>query len=188
MTVSLTFDDGPVATTERILDTLSTTSLKATFFIVGNQAQRRSKTLLRMTQEGHQIGNHSWSHPDLTKVSNATLEEEIKMTNDVIADSCGAFPSLFRPPYGLINSRIVSTIARYNLSSVLWNLDSNDWLLRDSHQITQRIFERIRANQVVLFHDTLSATKDAISMISSEFQRRDIFSVTVSDLRSYTVR
>src|SRR5256885_5116130 len=104
--IALTFDDGPNATlTPKLLDLLAARHLKATFFVVGQNAADHPDILKRAVREGHEIGNHSWSHPNLGKMSDEAVRRELQKTDDAITAAIGKRPTLFRPPYGSITAR-----------------------------------------------------------------------------------
>lgn len=134
--MAITFDDGPATHTTQLLDILKKHDVKATFFVLGKSAKVQKNTLLRAYKEGHQIGNHSWDHKDLKKLSDEEIVNQIIKTNDVILNITGEEVNVMRPPYGSFND-IVKTKA--NMPIILWNLDPLDWKDRNAETVAQRI-------------------------------------------------
>jgi peptidoglycan/xylan/chitin deacetylase (PgdA/CDA1 family) len=166
--VRLTFDDGPHRTaTPDILDTLADWGAKATFFVTGGMTAARPDIVRRASEEGHRIGNHSWSHPKLTTLDRAQVESQLRRTNEVIEQATGDSPSEWRPPYGATND-IVETAARdVGLTSmVLWTVDPRDWADPPATTIRDRVLESVQPGSIVLLHDgTGENTPAALPMI-----------------------
>ena len=125
----MTFDDGPsAANTPRLLDMLKQREIKATFFLIGENAQVYPKIVKQILAEGHEIGNHTWTHPQLSKLSDDRVNFEISKTQNVIKDISGYTPTLLRPPYGAITQKQREWIARaLGLNVILWSVDPLDW-------------------------------------------------------------
>ncbi|CAN5504936.1 hypothetical protein BH09VER1_BH09VER1_54960 [soil metagenome] len=184
MDVALTFDDGPSdLATGRILDLLAKSGYRATFFVIGERISGRSAILRRAIADGHEIGNHSWSHKNMTKLNLDEVKAEISSTNRAIQDSCGTTPVLFRPPFGRTNTTVDKMAAENNLKRVLWNIDSMDWNDRCGNQISTKVINEVRNGSVILLHDIYNSTADAVEAISSSFKEREIQSITLSHLR-----
>ncbi|HHY66483.1 MAG TPA: polysaccharide deacetylase family protein, partial [Alicyclobacillus sp.] len=125
---ALTFDDGPDVTyTTRILDILRREGIHATFFIVGQRAQAHPEMVRRIIAEGHAVGNHSWDHPNFTKLSIAEIRSELIRTNDLLRSLVGYTPDLFRPPYGELTPALVQTIGGMGFKIIDWSVDTRDW-------------------------------------------------------------
>lgn len=178
--VAITFDDGPAKYTSQLLDILSEHDVKATFFVLGKSAKIQKNTLLRAFKEGHQIGNHSWDHKDLKKLSETEIQSQIQKTNTVISQITGEAPLVMRPPYGSFNE-LVKTQA--DMPIILWNLDPLDWKDRNAETVTQRISEA-KTNGIVLAHDIHLSTVEAIPEVISNLKAKGYHLVTIDNLFS----
>ena len=166
--VRLTFDDGPHRTaTPDILDTLANRGVKATFFVTGEMTVARPEIVRRATKEGHRIGNHSWSHPELTTLDRAQVESQLRRTNEVIEQTTGIFPSEWRPPYGATNDVVAGAARDVGLDSMLlWTVDPRDWADPPATTIRDRVLNGVRPGSIVLLHDaTGQNTAAALPMI-----------------------
>ena len=166
--VHLTFDDGPNRTaTPDILDTLAAHGVTATFFVVGQMAAANPALVRHETQEGHAIGNHSWDHPDLTKLDRSRVESELQDTNDVIEQVTGTTPTQWRPPYGARNPAVEAAAAGVGLTSmVLWTVDPRDWADPPATIVRDRVLQAVRPDSIILLHDGTGAnTPEALPMI-----------------------
>jgi peptidoglycan/xylan/chitin deacetylase (PgdA/CDA1 family) len=159
--VWLTFDDGPHPTrTPKVLDVLAAHGIRATFFVIGKNAAFYPKIIQRMVREGHQVANHTYTHPNLTTVSRAKVRSELKMTETKIAAAMGK-RKLFRPPYGAHNAKVDAVVAEFGYRTILWSVDTVDWSPKYkpdrwvSHGVEQI---RNRTNSVVLMHDIHQTT------------------------------
>ena len=160
----LTFDDGPSRNTPYLLDMLKSYGIKATFFLLGSQISYHKAIVRRMDEEGHEIGNHSWSHPNLRKL---TAEEQASQLGetDALLRSLGVTPFYMRPPYGAFDERTVRIARDLGLDIILWSLDSNDWkkLPADYAKLPSTrgtVYEDGGLRGVFLFHDTHKSTVD----------------------------
>jgi len=166
--VRLTFDDGPVRTaTPAILDTLAAHGARATFFVNGSKAAARPALVRRAAAEGHRIGNHSWSHPDLTTLTRAQVESQLRRTNDVIREITGESPTEWRPPYGKRDDTVRAAARAVGLESmVLWTVDPTDWADPPATTIRDRVLRDVEPDSVVLLHDGSGAnTAEALPLI-----------------------
>jgi peptidoglycan/xylan/chitin deacetylase (PgdA/CDA1 family) len=182
--IALTFDDGPHATnTSKLLDLAEQTGIKLTFFVVGECVQKNPNILRRASVEGHEIGNHSWSHPNLAKLSDEHIRTELKATHQLVADIVGTEPKLMRPPYGEL-SQIQRQWIRdeFNYTIVLWDVDPVDWERPGSNIVATRIISNTRASSIVLSHDTLSPTIQAMPEVFDTLLQKGFTFVTVSKL------
>jgi peptidoglycan/xylan/chitin deacetylase (PgdA/CDA1 family) len=156
---ALTFDDGPGPYTAELLDLLAARGIVATFFVLGQQAERRPALIKRMLAEGHEVANHSYSHANLRRLGAEAQYLELKKTCDILG-RLGAEPRWFRPPYGCYNAETVAAADALGMTIMLWSLDSQDWKnhvsrlegLRSISPPLQRSFPGLRG--VFLFHDT----------------------------------
>jgi peptidoglycan/xylan/chitin deacetylase (PgdA/CDA1 family) len=145
--ISLTFDDGPSAVTEGILDTLKAFpggGIKATFFVIGKNAEKRPDLVKRIINDGHVLGLHTWSHPDLTTLSDSDVKQEMRKTQDLIFSIAGVRPIYMRPPYGALDDRVKNILWRSGFKIIMWNLDTNDW--KYHHSEPKKIFQAFQAS------------------------------------------
>lgn len=159
---ALTFDDGPSNYTADLLDMLNEYGIPATFFMLGKNVNLRPDLVRRMVAEGHEVGNHSWSHPQLRHLSEAQQLEELGRTSAALRN-LGAEPRFVRPPYGAFNDTTINVARQLGMSIVLWSLDSNDWrrLPADYARLSDtrgKIYPAGKLRGVFLFHDSLKRT------------------------------
>jgi peptidoglycan/xylan/chitin deacetylase (PgdA/CDA1 family) len=154
--LALTFDDGPNPPwTGRILDVLESYDVPATFFCVGLHASAHTEEVARMAEAGHQVGNHTWSHPFLPDLSRPELAEQLERTDEALARSA-ALPErrLFRPPYGSRTPEVLSWLETgHDHTVVLWDLDTRDWSMPGADAISRTVLEQARPGSIALFHD-----------------------------------
>lgn len=181
--VAITFDDGPSKYTSEILDLLNDYDACATFFVLGNKVEIYKDTINKAINGGNEIGNHSYNHKWLTRLSINEFKEQIDKTQELIYKNTNYTPKLLRPTYGSINSKIRNNT---DLNIVLWDVDSMDWKLRNSDKIINRVMDDIDDMDIVLFHDTYKSTLDAISKIIPMLKEEGYEFVTVSEL--YTIK
>ena len=164
--IALTFDDGPDYYGQELLDFLADRNVKVTFFYIGNQVSSYSDNVYRAYNEGHEIGNHSWSHPVLSTMNNEGITEELDKTSEAIFKVTGAYPTVFRPPYGSKNDRLLSICG---FPCILWSVDTLDWKYRDVDYVTDQIVSGAKDGAVILVHEihktTIAAAKIAIDKL-----------------------
>jgi len=177
--VALTFDDGPGPYTEQLLTTLEKYNAHATFFVVGQNATYSADLVRRAAAAGHEIGNHSWSHPSLTKLSDKDVRDQFDRTDQAVAKAAGARPGLVRPPYGALNDTVRAAAGR---PLILWSVDTEDWKYRDSAVVTKAVLDRTKPGDIVLMHDIHQTSVDAVPAILAGLQDRGYRFVTVSQL------
>ncbi len=182
--VALTFDDGPHATrTPQVLDILRNNNVKATFFVQGVNAKAYPNIIRRMTAEGHEIGNHTWNHAYLSKVSRATAESQLQRTNDAIVAAGGAKPVIMRPPGGYTNEGVASWARqRFGFSTILWDVDTNDWRKPGVTVVAARGINGAKPGSIILVHDIHASTVAAIDSMVKGLKKRGYELVTVSEL------
>jgi peptidoglycan-N-acetylglucosamine deacetylase len=182
--IALTFDDGPSATlTPKLLDLLAARHLKATFFVVGQNAADHPEILKRAVREGHEIGNHSWSHPNLGKMSDDAVRRELQKTDDAIAAAIGKRPTLMRPPYGSITARQKKWIHdEFGYRIIIWDVDPLDWKRPGPSVVTARILKETKAGSIVLSHDIHPPTIEAMPATFDQLMKKGFKSVTVTEL------
>ncbi|MFB8244375.1 polysaccharide deacetylase family protein [Streptomyces sp. NPDC055952] len=153
-TMVLTFDDGPDPRyTPHILDTLAEYDVRAMFFVCGEMAVDNKKLLARMSDEGHVVGNHTWSHPLLTRLTRRQIRSEMERTSDVVADVCGERPEWFRAPYGAWNRAAFQLGAELGMEPLAWTVDTLDWTTPGTPSIVERVEKGAAPGVVVLSHD-----------------------------------
>ena len=180
--VALTFDDGPVTGTASLLDTLKAKGVHATYFTVGYNAAPHPGLLRRMVAEGHVIGNHTYSHQQLTRLSASAVSSEIARTNTLIEKATGITPTLLRPPYGATNSTIKKVAGSLGMSQILWNVDPLDWKDRNSALVTKRVLAAARPGSIILSHDIHPTTVKAYPAIIDGLRAKGFTIVTVPEL------
>jgi peptidoglycan-N-acetylglucosamine deacetylase len=182
--IALTFDDGPNPTlTPKLLDLLAARHLKATFFVVGQNAADDPEILKRAVREGHEIGNHSWSHPNLGKMSDDAVRRELQKTEDAIVAAIGKKPVLMRPPYGSITARQKKWIHdEFGYRIILWDVDPLDWKRPGPSVVTARILKETKAGSIVLSHDIHPPTIEAMPATFDQLMKKGFKSVTVTEL------
>ena len=181
-TIALTFDDGPGPYTEKLLDILDKYDAKATFFLIGSKVSARANILRRMQSRGHQLGNHSWSHPELPKLSVDQIAGEIDRTNEAIRQATGVKPSILRPPYGAVNGVVLEQLRLRNMSSILWSVDTRDWADRNSQIVCSRAVAGARPGAVILMHDIHQTSVNAVPCILSSLKQQGYSFVTIQRL------
>lgn len=189
--VALTFDDGPDNHfTIQILDILKKNKVKATFFIVGEKAKAHPEVVKRIVNEGHVIGNHSWDHSNFTKISTEEVKQEISKTQDELNSIVGFRPTLFRPPYGALNSSEIMTITSMGLSIIDWSVDTRDWAGTSTQQIMRYVKKELKPGGIILQHcaigkkENLSNTVNALEQMIPLLKNEGYTFVTVPTLLS----
>ncbi len=178
--VALTFDDGPDREcTEDLLDGLKNRGVEASFFLMGQKIQGNEDLVLRMAQEGHLVGNHSYSHLQLTKVEGRTAYQAVESTSRLIQEITGQEPQYIRPPYGEWNEELESTL---DLTPVFWNVDSLDWKLRDRRQIVSRVLKDVEDGDIILMHDIYPQSVEAALEIVDRLSAGGYTFVTADEL------
>ena len=182
--IALTFDDGPSATlTPKLLDLLAAHHIKATFFVIGENVAEHPEIVSRAAREGHEIGNHSWSHPNLGKMSDESVRRQLQQTDDAIESATGKRPTLMRPPYGSITAREKRWIHdEFGYDIILWDVDPYDWKRPGPAVVRARILKETRPGSIVLSHDIHPGTIEAMPSTFDELEAKGFKFVTVSEL------
>ena len=178
--IALTFDDGPHPSgTPVLLDGLAERNVKVTFFVIGENAVKYPKLLTREAEEGHIIGNHTYSHVDLTKMSREMTECELEKTNTAIEEITGKKTEYMRPPYGAWKKEMEENTG---MIAVLWNVDPLDWNTDNETEIVNKVVTETEENDIILLHDCyLSSVKAALRIIDI-MQAKGYEFVTVDEL------
>ncbi len=184
--IALTFDDGPNPSyTSQILALLQKFGVKATFFDIGYLVKDYPALVLQEYRAGHIVGEHSWSHPDLTHLSVSNVRAQLSVASDAIQSAIGRRPTFFRPPYGAVNSTVMQQAKALNLSVIVWNDDPQDWSMPGVKVIIQRAIGQAHNGTIILMHDgggNRSQTIAALPTIISTLQERGFHFVTIPQL------
>ena len=182
--VAMTFDDGPHATlTPRLLDILALRGIRATFFVIGSRVRHHATIMTRIASEGHEIGNHTWSHPSLSGLGDGAILSELDRTTHAIYDAVGRPPVTMRPPYGNLTGRQRRMVqAARNLPTVLWSVDPEDWRRPGPNVVAERIVSRSHPGGVILAHDIQHGTVNAMPATLDRLLAQGYEFVTVSEL------
>ncbi len=182
--IAMTFDDGPsLKLTPKLLDLLAAHHIKATFFVIGKNAAEFPEIVQRAAREGHEIGNHSWSHPNFAKMSDEAIRRELKKTDEAITNATSTRPTLMRPPYGSLTSRQKRWIHdEFGYRVILWDVDPLDWKRPGSKIVASRIVKNTRSGSIVLSHDIHPGTIEAMPETLNELEAKGFKFVTVSEL------
>ena len=177
--IALTFDDGPDSLyTPQILDILKEHNVKATFFLYGNRAQLFPDVVKRMAREGHVVGNHSMSHPNIVKLNRQETKQEVNQAEEALLPLTGYRTALFRSPYGSLDESKVKDIAGLGYKIIAWNVDSLDWKSLTAEQVKYNILENVKEGSIILQHSSgskeenltgsVAALRDVIKILKTE--------------------
>ena len=180
--IALTFDDGPGPYTAHLLDVLDQYGAKATFFLIGSKVSSQANVVRNIQARGHQLGNHSWSHPELPKLPVDQIAGEIDRTNDAIKQATGVTPAILRPPYGAVNGAVLEQLRLRGMSSILWSVDTRDWADRNSDIVCSRAVAGARPGAIILMHDIHQTSVNAVPCILSALKQQGYSFVTVQGL------
>jgi peptidoglycan/xylan/chitin deacetylase (PgdA/CDA1 family) len=182
--IAMTFDDGPSATlTPKLLDLLAARHIKATFFVIGENVAEHPEIVALAAREGHEIGNHSWSHPNFGKMSEENVRRQLWRTDDAIKNATGKRPTLMRPPYGSITDRQKHWIHdKFGYQIILWNVDPYDWKRPGPAVVRNRILKETQPGSIVLSHDIHPGTIEAMPSTLDALEAKGFKFVTVSEL------
>ena len=179
--IALTFDDGPSDYTEELLDGLQMYDAKATFFVIGKTAEKKPEIVKRAHEDGHLIGNHTYSHIDFYKSSLSEIEEDINKGAEVIKEITGKKPLFLRAPYGNVN---FVQLKQLNTFFIHWSTSSYDWFKEDEEYIYKRIMKEAKDGEIILLHDTREVTVKAVLRAIPELQEQGYEFVRVDELLS----
>lgn len=178
--IALTFDDGPHPYyTQQLLDGLKERGAKASFFVMGKQAEAYPDLILRMQTEGHLIGNHTYSHLQLGRENRETFKSELIKTNELLMEITGEEPQYVRPPYGSWDKSFESELT---MIPVLWTIDPMDWCSSDVGGIVGKVTKRAKENAVILMHDEYKSSVTAALQIVDILQKQGYEFVTVDEI------
>ncbi len=178
--IALTFDDGPDSEyTPMLLDGLAERKVKATFFVIGKQAEAQPEIMKRLVKDGHLIGNHTYNHVDIRHMTESAAKEEILKANEVITKYTGEEPCFLRPPFGNGSSRLEKDI---EMIQVLWTIDTMDWACKNESKICNTVYREIKENSIILMHDEYPTTVRAALSIIDRLQKEGYEFVTVDEI------
>ena len=182
--IAMTFDDGPSAVlTPKLLDLLAAHHIKATFFVIGENVAEHPEIVARAAREGHEIANHSWSHPNFGKMSQEPVRSQLQRTDDAIKNATSKRPTLVRPPYGSITEREKRWIHdEFGYDIILWDVDPLDWKRPGPAVVRSRILKETRSGSIVLSHDIHPGTIEAMPSTLDQLEAKGFKFVTVSEL------
>lgn len=178
--IAITFDDGPHPVyTEKLLDGLKKRDVKATFFLLGQSAEQYPEIVKRMYEEGHIIGNHTYSHIQLRSGNRQKFRDELVLTNEIINGITGQEVQYVRPPYGTWDKELEEEL---NMIPVLWNVDPNDWCTGNADAVTKNIVNKAEENSVILLHDCYKSSVEAALSSIDILRERGFEFVTVEEI------
>ncbi len=152
--IALTFDDGPSRrNTEEILSILKEHNIRATFFVIGQNAEKDPERIKMIFDAGHEIGNHTYTHAYISKISKEELEKEITKTEEILINITGEKPKVFRPPGGYYDDASLEVLENKGYQNILWSLDTRDWSMPKSETIAAKVEENAAGGDIILFHD-----------------------------------
>ena len=177
--VALTFDDGPGKYTEKLLDGLRERDVKASFFVLGTNAESNKDMIERMFEEGHLIGNHTYNHVQLTTLTVDKACDEINKTNNLIYDITGKKVKYIRPPFGVWSEDLE---CMNNMTTVMWNVDPLDWSIQNTNKVVKHVLKNVTDGSIILLHDTYGTSVDAALKIVDELKKQGYEFVTIDKM------
>ena len=184
MVLAMTFDDGPhPVNTPKLLDLLKERNIKATFFLVGERVKMHPEIVRRILAEGHEVANHTWTHPSLTSISDEKIRSEFQRTADAIWDAAQYRPHIMRPPFGATNRRIEQWVYNeFGYSSITWSVDPNDWRRPGVQVVANRLIAGAHKGAIMLSHDIHAPTIEAMPQVFDTLLAKGYKFLTVSQL------
>lgn len=180
--IALTFDDAPSRFTPELLDILKRHDAHATFFVIGRNIAGRESVVKRIHDEGNTIGNHTWSHPWLTREKSADISSEITRTNDVIQAITGAKPTYMRPPNGALDQTTLTVLGEQNMTGVLWSVDTRDWATQSSSVVYNRVISGAKPGSIVILHDVIKSSVNTVEPILTKLEKQGYTFVSLDEL------
>ena len=180
--VALTFDDGPGNYEDRIVAVLKKYNSRATFFYVGAQASKYPSVVKRVAEAGNEIGNHSYKHENLPKLSQSAVETSINKTNEILRQQSGQSVSLVRPPYGATAGSVKPALKGTGQPSILWSIDTLDWKTKNTKNTVNVVLNQVKDGDIILMHSIYKQTAEATELIVPALKERGYQLVTVSEL------
>lgn len=183
--IALTFDDGPMPESEKVLDALQKYGARATFFILGKNIAGNEAVLKRMVEEGHQVGAHSWSHPNFTEISQSAVMSQMTRTMGKVKEITGYDITMMRPPYGALHRISRRPMIELGLPVILWSIDSLDWKTRSASNTVNQILSQAKNGAIVLCHDVWESTGAAMDSLIPQLMEKGYQFVTVAEMMSF---
>lgn len=191
--VALTFDDGPDEVfTPQVLDILKKYDVKATFFLIGEKVPYNKNIVKREKEEGHEIGNHTYTHINAAKTSKEKIENEVIKTQEVIKEVIGEYPTIFRPPYRALSKDLCQVVKSKDMNIILWsNIDVRDWSNPGVNNIVSTIENKVENGNIIILHDyntvrnSKSQTIQALDIIIPKLKEKGYKFVTISELMNH---
>jgi peptidoglycan-N-acetylglucosamine deacetylase len=178
--VAMTFDDGPhPENTMRILELLKKYDAKATFFMLGSRVDFYPAIAKKVAEDGHELGNHTWNHKDLTTLSSDSIKQEVHDTSEIILQATGQKPTVMRPPYGATSKQVEAVV---NLPSILWTVDTLDWKSHDPQAVLEEVKENVQDGSIILMHDIHETTVEAVELVLKYLKENGYTCVTASEI------
>lgn len=176
--IALTFDDGPSIYTEELLDGLKERGVKATFFVIGESAEVYPEIVTREAAEGHIVGNHTYHHVEITKLSVTAAREEIEKTNEILEKLTQKKTEYVRPPFGVWEEELEDL----EMMSVMWTIDPLDWTTKNADEIVNKVVTKAKENDIILLHDCYESSVEAALRIVDLLKSEGFEFVTVDEL------
>lgn len=176
--------------TQQLIDILRSYDVPATFFVVGQWVDKYPESVKALFDAGHDVMNHSATHPHMTDCSADGMTEEIQTCNDKVEQVTGVRPTLFRCPYGDYNDKVVSTVRSLGMEPIQWDVDSLDWKGISAPEITKNVTSKVKSGSIVLFHNAADHTPEALPSIIETLKAQNYTFVKIADLifpQPYTI-
>ena len=177
--IALTFDDGPTIYTETLLEGLKERDVKASFFLLGRNIEGKEELVKTMYEDGHLIGNHTYNHVRLSKISREQAVEEIQSTSELIYEITGQYTSFIRPPYGEWSRELEYAVTMF---PVLWSVDPLDWKTENADTVVQRVEKTVEEGDIILLHDGSESSVEAALRIIDDLTGEGYQFVTVEEM------
>ena len=185
--IVLSFDDGPSKYTDRLLDILDENGAKATFFLVGKGIDYRADTVRRIYNSGHDVGTHTWSHPELTRLTNEEVVAQITQAKEKLEEITGSENAyLVRPPYGSFNDEVRTVGAELGVVFVNWSVDTLDWKIKDADKLHEKIISSAKNGAIILCHDIHKTTVDAMETVIPKLIEDGYQLVTFTEMMAFS--
>lgn len=165
-----------------ILDTLDAYNVKTTFFLVGIWVDKYPDLVKEIVARGHEIGNHSATHPHMSQISEEKIRQELRIMSDQVETLTSKRPTLFRPPYGDYNNKVITTVRQEGYEAVQWSVDSLDWKNRGVEDIIRQCTQNIQSGDIVLFHNDAQYTPQALKTVLKDYQDKGFTIIPVSEI------
>jgi peptidoglycan-N-acetylglucosamine deacetylase len=185
--VAMTFDDGPhPELTPKLLDILKQRNIRATFYVIGKNVAAYPEIARRIVEEGHEIGNHTYTHPALSKVGASRVKSELDRTTEIIRQATGVTPKTMRPPYGATNTSLNRRIHdEFSMPVIMWSVDPQDWRYRNASRVSSHIISNSKPGDIILAHDIHPSTIAAMAPALDALLAKGLRFLTVSELLEY---